>query len=155
MRKRIVSLFCIVAVMCAFSIPTFAAVTSAISISAGGDGYSDTGLTGTSYTIPYGPYESCIRYSRCHMKLISFKFANLDTNVKPVSNVRFNFRPVTKDSHYNAGDVIYCYDAGGTSSGAMSSGYGYSGQKVAIKSNITNWSSSACTLACQWYLYNP
>ena len=156
MRRRLLSLFCTVAVLFTMSLQVFAAtstVTSGISIPAGGTGYSDTFVIPTSLTVPYGENGGSLQYDKYNVKLVTFKFADFAQDVKPVSNVRFNFRLCTKTSHNNAGTVIYLYNAGESGSDWIWSGFGYSGQQLAMKANITNYSSKACVLECKWYLF--
>lgn len=157
MRRRLLSLFCTAAVLFTMSLQVFAAtstVTSAINISAGGTGYSDTmGVLSTSLAVPYGSNGETLQYDKYNVKLVAFQFNSFSPNEKPVNNVRFNFRLVTKTSHTNAGTVVYLYSHNTSASNWIWSGYGVSGQEMAMKSNITNYSSKACTLACQWYLF--
>ena len=155
MRKWI-SFILVILVFCSYSFSILAdtdTVVSSISISAGGTGYSDTNASPTSLYIPYGIYNSSVHYTRYHVQLHTFKFDSFAQDVKPTNNVRFNFRLVEKTAHTSYADVAYIYTAYGSTSGATWAGYGYSGQRVAMKSNITNWSSTDCVFACLWYLY--
>ena len=119
------------------------AMNSEITIVAGGSGYSDT------LQIP-DSQEPTIHYSRYRVNLISFQFEGLPINVKPISNIRFNFRLVSSNSHYSCGDIVYLYGIG-TSSGLLYNGYGYSGDSFQLKVNVSNWSSSACTIEVEWF----
>lgn len=158
MKKRMLCVLSIISLLFSFSFSAYAAtdsVVSSISVSAGGSGYSDTNISPTSLYVPYGQYGSSIHYTRYHVQLHTFKFDSYPPDILPASNVRFNLRPVTKTTHYSSANVSHIYSAYGSTTAAMSSGYGYSGQSFAMKSNITNWSTTNCVFACIWYLYNP
>ncbi len=158
MKKRMICVLSIISLLFSFSFSTYAAtdsVVSSISVSAGGTGYSDTNSSPTSLYVPYGQYGSSVHYTRYYVQLHTFKFDSYPQDIKPASNVRFNLRPVTKNTHYSSADVAHIYSAYASTTAAMSSGYGYSGQSFAMKSNITNWSATNCVFSCIWYLYNP
>lgn len=156
--KKALSLFLIIVFVFSYSFSVFAdtdTVVSSMSISAGESCYSDTNVSPTSLYIPYGINHSSLHYTKYHVQLHTFKFDSFAQDVKPTSNVRFNFRLVEKTTHTSCADVVYIYVPYGSVSGSTWAGYGHSGQSVAMKSNITNWSSTDCVLACLWYLYIP
>ena len=157
MRKRLLSLICTVAVLFTMSLQVFAAtstVTSTIYFSGGGTGYSDSSyqLYNTYLIVP----GSNLHYDKYHVKLTSFKFDYYPQDIKPNSDVRFNFRlakTLGVDSHENCASVIYIYSINGTGTAWLWENGGNSGNKNAMKTNVSNYSSTGCGLTCQWYLY--
>lgn len=157
MRKRLLSLICTVAVLFTMSLQVFAAtstVTSTIYFSGGGTGYSDASsqLYNTYLIVP----GSGLHYDKYHVKLTSFKFDYYPQNVKPYSNVRFNFRlakTLGVDSHADCASVIHIYSIDGTGTAWLWENGGNSGDKNAMKTNVSNYSTTGCGLTCQWYLY--
>lgn len=156
MLKRCVTFFSMILLLCLMAFPAFAAtstVSSSIAVSSGGSGYSDVGYPASNLTIPTGTGGTTIQYDKYNVKLKSFQFSGYSKDEKPTSNVRFNFRLVTSGSHSSCASVIYLYNVNNSDSAWIWSGYGYSGEVVAMKSNITNWSSSVCLVYCDWYLF--
>jgi len=168
--KKIFCLFSCLTVLTMFSLSVLATpnststVTSGIYFSGGGTGYSDTYTANpTSLTIPYGDNEATIRYKRYSVTLQSFMFNYYPQNVKPGSDVLFNFR-LTKissnGSHIDCASVIHLTDIHRstptvyTDDAGINNGYGYSGSTMAMKSNVSNYSLSGCGLTCKWYLYS-
>ncbi len=156
MRKGFVAHLSMFLFLCLTVFPVSAAtstVSSSIAVSAGGTGYSDVGNPATNLTIPTGTGGTTIQYDKYNVKLKSFQFSGYPKDEKPTSSVRFNFRLVTSSSHTNIGSVIYLYNLNNSNSAWIWDGHGYSGEVVAMKSNITNWSSSVCVVYCDWYLF--
>ena len=159
MRKKI-SFVCIIAILISFSLPVHAVEKksdtvspSDIMISAGGTGYSDNHSWPTSLHIT-SISGSGSRYNRYKVTLTAFQFGYYPENVKPVSSIRFNFRLVHKTNHTNVGSVIYLYNLNATDWNWVWDGYGYPGEYFAMKSNVTNYSTSYGSVTTSWYLYN-
>ena len=157
MERKVLGMICSMAVLFTMSLQVFAAtstVTSTIYFSGGGTGYSAASyqLYNTYLIVP----GSNLHYDKYHVKLTSFKFDYYPQDTKPNSNVRFNFRlakTLGVDSHEDCASVKYLYDVGDYGSAWLWANGGNSGDKNAMKTNVSNYSTTGCGLTCEWYLY--
>ena len=150
MRKHIVAcIFLVLFIVSGVGSPVKAYSTmhiiSNLTISAGGSGYSDTLI------IPNDPTGNSTSFVAYHISLESFHFELYPQNVKPNSNVRFNFRLVTNAST-NCGEAIHLYDANTSVTASIFTDCGNSGDSVKIKGNVSNYSSTGCNMVIEWYL---